>query len=163
MKKRLLHLLYCFLVGSIATIPVQAEDITSQYLKSADFTSEEGWVQNLGENTLGGYGFHTGYHVAEAYAGNSNLEVTAYSLTQEVTLPAGDYRMTGCAFFRQGVAYNIAPEKSLAQMFAGENTVTVPTLGSIEITGSYANDMYDAATEFFYATIYFIVPSVVYN
>ena len=54
MKKRLLHLLYCFLAGSITAIPVLAqtgpEDITSQYLKSADFSSEEGWVQHLGES-----------------------------------------------------------------------------------------------------------------
>lgn len=153
MKKRLLHLLYCFLAGSTAALPTQAqtgpEDITSQYLQSADFSSEDGWVQNLGEyeTTIGGYGFDTELRVAEAFAGNPNLDVTAYSLTQEASLPAGDYRMTGYAFFRQGVAYDIDPAKSLAQMFAGENAVAVPALGSIE--GAYANSMTAASNEFY--------------
>ena len=153
MKKRLLHLLYCFLAGSTAALPTQAqtgpEDITSQYLQSADFSSEDGWVQDLGEyeTAIGGYGFDTELQVAEAFAGNPNLDVTAYSLTQEATLPAGDYRMTGYAFFRQGVTYDIDPAKSLAQMFAGENAVTVPTLGSIE--GAYANSMTAASNEFY--------------
>ena len=87
--------------------------------------------------------------VAEAFAGNPDLDVKAYSLTQEVTLPAGDYRMTGYAFFRQGATYDVAPTKSLAQMFAGDDAVTVPTLGSIEVEGSYANSMSMAATEFY--------------
>ena len=155
MKKRLLHWLYCFLAGSITVLPVQAqtgpEDITSQYLRSADFSSEEGWTQNLGEyeTAIGGYGFDTSLQVAEAFAGNPDLDVKAYSLTQEVTLPAGDYRMTGYAFFRQGATYDVAPTKSLAQMFAGDDAVTVPTLGSIEVEGSYANSMSMAATEFY--------------
>lgn len=155
MKKRLLHLLYCFLAGSITAIPVLAqtgpEDITSQYLKSADFSSEEGWVQHLGESetAVGGYGFNTSQQVAEAFAGNPNLDVTSYSLTQDVTLPAGDYRITGYAFFRQGLTYDVAPTKSLAQMFAGDYAVTVSTLGSIGVTDAYASSMSMASNEFY--------------
>ncbi len=146
MKKRLLKVAALFFAAcgfvpqAYAQVPEGAEDITATYLKSADMSSYDGWVQTnfnpVSEN------------VAESYAGWNSLEKNSYSLTQDVTLPEGDYCLTAYAFFRQGLTYDTDSSKSLAEMFAGEESTVVKTLGSISLS-SYANDIPQASAAFY--------------
>ena len=52
-----------------------------------------------------------GYNVYGFYAGWGALESTVGSAKQDITLPAGKYRMTGYAFFRQGLKFDVEPSK----------------------------------------------------
>ena len=112
-------------------------DITSTYITNATLSNgTTGWtVSNFnapqqGNNTIG--------YATEAYAGWGNLDITSYSLTQNITIPAGSYRLVNYSFFRQGLDYNTDASKSLAYLKAGSNQVAIKTLGSITAAG-YAN------------------------
>ena len=59
-------------------------------------------------------------------------------------MPAGIYRLTGKAFFRQGNGPQDNPEKSLGYLVAGDNKVLVKTLGSANGT---ANNFGDGVAE----------------
>lgn len=87
--------------------------------------------------------------VIEVYAGWGALEKTSGEDVQEVTLPAGDYRLTGRAFYRYGQSSSTDPSISTGYMFAGENETKVATLGSIEGLSSYADNVEQARTAFY--------------
>ena len=129
------------------------KDITKQYITNATLASgTTGWaVTNFnspqqGNNTVG--------YASEAYAGWNNLEKTTYSMTQNITLPAGNYRLVNYSFFRQGLRYNTDASKSLAYLKAGSQQVPIKTLGSISgiptngDNGGYANSQAEGANCF---------------
>lgn len=118
-------------------------DITTDYLVNADLSSEDGWT-NKGIVD----------HYAESnrflafYSGWGSLEYTNASLTQNVKLPAGKYRLEGKAYFRQGERFEDYPTTSLGYMIAGDNKVQVPTLASEDIASSIV-DIASAASAFY--------------
>lgn len=123
-------------------------DITAETITNADFASNvDGWTK-----TDAGFAYEA--RVAEFYSGWGSLENTSGSLLQEVTLPAGKYRLTGKAFFRQGESYGTNPAKSLGYMVAGDNKVLVKTLGSVEGLNAYANSRVEAANAFYTDGLY---------
>ncbi len=122
------------------------KDITSQYITNATLSDgTTGWtVSNFntpqqGNNTVG--------YASEAYAGFWSFDINSYSLTQNITLPAGSYRLVNYSFFRQGEAYDTDNTKSLAYLKAGSNQVAIKTLGSITAAG-YANSQEEGANCF---------------
>ena len=125
-------------------------NITAERIKNADFTADAGWVHSA----TGKYAHDGASRVAEFYSGWGSLEHTAGSLMQEVTLPAGEYRLTGKAFFRQNGGAMDNPEKSLGYMVAGDNKVLVKTLGSVEGLSAYADNIPQAGTAFYTQGLY---------
>ena len=122
------------------------KDITSTYITNATLSNgTTGWAAlNFnapvqGNNTVG--------YASEAYAGWGSLEKTSYSLLQNITLPAGSYRLVNYSFFRQGLNYNTDVTKSLAYLKAGDSKVPIKTLGSITAAG-YANTQAEGANCF---------------
>ena len=93
--------------------------------------------------------------VAEVYAGWGALEKTSGGEEREITLPAGDYRLTGRAFYRYGQSSFTDPSISTGYMYAGENEITVATLGSIPGLSAYADNM-DQAHAAFYTNNYYL-------
>ena len=120
-------------------------DVTAQYIVNADFSTADGWT---------GGTINTGDRVCEFYAGWGALELTYGKLQQEVTLPAGDYRLTAKAFFRQGQSSYTDASKSMGYMFAGDNKVLVKTLGSVPGLSSYADSQAQAGTAFYTDNLY---------
>ncbi len=122
-------------------------DVTSDYIVNADLTSKDGWTVSGLENDGK---FDVNLKAVEFYSGWGALERPNGHLTQEVTLPAGTYRLTGKAFFRQGNGPQDNPGKSLGYLVAGENKVLVKTLGSANGTANDftvgANTLYADAT-----------------
>ena len=119
-------------------------NVSNDYMVSADLSSESGW-------TAAGVDDHgaEAHKFLAFYAGWGELEQpTTASLKQEVTLPAGEYRLTGKAYFRQGENAATNPEKSLGYMVAGDNKVLVPALGSIEAGLSVGS--FETAADAFY-------------
>lgn len=140
------------LIGIVLGVTAQ-RDVTGKYIKNATLSEgATGWTVNnfdtpeQGNNTIG--------YASEAYAGWDNLNVTSYSLTQNITLPKGSYRLVNYSFFRQGLRYNTTPDKSLAFLKAGSSQVAIKTLGSISgipadgDNGGYANSKADGANCF---------------
>jgi len=141
--KRKLFLLLCALLTMIG---VQAQkDVTSQYITNATLSSLNGWTNvnfnnpQRGNNTVG--------YASECYAGWGSLEKTNYSLTQDITLPAGHYTLVNYSFFRYGLNADTDASKSLAFLKAGEQQVAIKTLGSITASG-YANNQAEGANCF---------------
>lgn len=124
-------------------------DVTADNVQNADLASADGWT-----SVGGGYAHNAEGRVAEFYAGWGELQNTAGSLTQEVTLPAGHYRLTGKAFYRAGFAFDSNPNTSLGYLVAGENKVAVKTLGSEKVEGAYANSIAEASAAFYTAGLY---------
>ncbi len=124
-------------------------DVTADYIVNADMSSETGW-------TLEGLDGHyaESNRVNNFYAGWGGLDRTSAYNRQEITLPAGIYRLTGKAFFRQGENSN--PEKSLGYMFIGENRVLVPSLASAGVT-PLANNAGEAQKAFYTDNLYTVV------
>lgn len=141
-------------------VGVQAQkDVTSQYITNATLSDgTNGWTKThtktqttddpadafsnsvQGNNTVG--------YATEAYAGWGSLIQTAYSMKQTITLPAGNYRLVCYAFYRQGNAYNTNPNKSLAYLKAGSQSVSIKTLGSVTGAAGYANNQAEGANVF---------------
>ena len=121
----------------------------SDVVKNADLASTESWTA-----VGGGYAHNAGKRVAEFYAGWGALDNTSGSLLQEVTLPAGTYRLTGKAFYRFGGSFNVDASKSLGYMVAGDNKVAVKTLGSVEGLDAYANSIDEASAAFYDKDLY---------
>lgn len=125
------------------------KDITSQYITNAKLTESF----NVGWTTTGFNGDHTqgnnteGWAV-ESYAGWGSLERTQYSMTQDITLPAGHYRLVNYAFYRWDNAFDSDATKSMAYLKAGNDEVKIMTLGSIANQQAYANSMAEAANRF---------------
>lgn len=146
MKKMKQYILAALAVMGFAGQADAQRDITSQYITNATLSNgTTGWtVSNFntpqqGNNTVG--------YASEAYAGWSSLETTSYSLTQNITLPKGSYRLVNYSFFRQGLLYNTDSSKSLAYLKAGSQQVAIKTLGSITAPG-YANTQAEGANCF---------------
>lgn len=152
MKLRYYILAAIMLTGFAGNVMAQ-RDITSQYITNATLANGmSGWTVNnfndprQGINTVG--------YASEAYAGWSNLDVTSYSLKQNITLPKGSYRLVNYSFFRQGLRYNSNPSKSLAYLKAGNKKVAIKTLGSISgiptdgDNGGYADTQAEGANCF---------------
>lgn len=146
MKKRLTKLLL-MAVGLLLGVSAMAQkDVTTQYITNATLASLDGWTKvNAFGSTV--QGNNTAGYATEAYAGWDNLNLTSFSLTQDITLPAGHYTLVCYAFFRQGQDYNTNSGKSLAYLKAGNNQVAIKTLGSITANG-YANSQAEGANVF---------------
>ena len=128
-------------------------DATS-YIVNANLAAKDGWTASGLENDSK---FDPSLRAAEFYAGWGSLERPNGHLLQEVTLPAGIYRLTGKAFFRQGNGPQDNPEKSLGYLVAGDNKVLVKTLGSANGTANnfgdganalYADETFNSVLEF---------------
>ena len=140
------------LIGLAGTVTAQ-KDITSTYITNATLANgTTGWtVSNFNTPQQGN---HTIGYASEAYAGWGNLDITSYSLTQNITLPKGSYRLVNYSFFRQGLRYNTDASKSLAYLKAGSQQVAIKTLGSVSgiptdgDNGGYANSQSDGANCF---------------
>ena len=142
-RKRLLFAI----VALCSIVSVQAQkDVTSQYITNATLSDKlNGWTNtNFNEPKKGNN--TTGY-ASESYAGWNNLDITNYSLTQTITLPAGHYTLVNYSFFRYGLNADTDPSISLAFLKAGENEVAIKTLGSITAP-SYANSQVEGANAF---------------
>ncbi len=139
------HLLFA-LATLFATVGFAQKDVTAQYITNATLSDgTNGWTNvnfnapQRGNNTVG--------YASECYAGWGTLEKTEYSLTQTITLPAGNYTLVNYSFFRYGLSFDTDASKSLAYLKAGDNQVAVKTLGSISAAG-YANSQAEGANAF---------------
>lgn len=141
MKKKLLNVMALFLavVGVPNAMAQEEADVTEQYIQNADFKNgTSSWYTYVD----GGDQWATkgkDPEVVEAYAGWNALNMKAYELSQEITLPAGNYRLEAYAFYRKGPGWNIVSSASLANLFAGENSIQVKALDSEEGAGIYKN------------------------
>lgn len=150
MKKHLRHILILWLAMIYAPhllAQQQYVDLTDQYIQNADFKNGlAGWIAQVdGGSNWATFGQNP--EVVEAYAGWNALLMRNYSLTQEISLPAGDYKLEAYAFYRQGQSFDIDKTKSLAYLIAGSNKVLVKTLGS-ENVATYANTVAQASAAF---------------
>lgn len=130
------------------------QDVTETYVKNAGMSesadSQTAWtMEGLTDN-----GPKDGYNIYGFYSGWGSVERTAGSMAQEITLPAGYYKLTGYGFFRDGVAFNTNPTVSLGYMFAGERSVLLPTLGSVEGLSSYADNFPGGSAAFYDQNLY---------
>ncbi len=130
-----------FMAISTCMFAQEYVDVTTTYLKNADLAvnpqnADNGWtVVGKGKGTGNRWGnWSTG--VIEAYSAWSDNDsqvstesdqMSEYSILQEVTLPAGKYRLTSSAFYRYK---NAGGETSYAYVVAGENKVLVKGLGT---------------------------------
>ena len=146
MKTKSFFLAIVMLIGFAGNVNAQ-KDITSTYITNATLSNSTttGWTFNnfnspkRGNNTVG--------YASEAYAGWEKLDITTYSLTQNITLPRGNYRLVNYSFFRQSEAYNSDKDKSLAYLKAGNTQKAISTLGSIP-AASYADSQIEGANCF---------------
>ena len=113
-------LLAMFGVGSMNA----QEDVTSQYLTNADLMSLDGW--SYGDDGYNYEAWRTDgdvpviefYHTWNSNAGAPIGNTRHFHFTQTVTLPAGDYRISVNAFYREGNGNGTNNDK--AWIFAGE-------------------------------------------
>ena len=145
MKIKSILLTFAMVIGFVGNVYAQ-KDITNIYITNASLSNgTTGWTVNnfkdpkRGNNTIG--------YATEAYAGWDNLDITTYSLTQDITLQPGHYRLVNYSFFRQSEAYNSDKDKSLAYLKAGNTQKAISTLGSIP-AASYANSQVEGANCF---------------
>ena len=122
------------------------KDVTSTYITNAKLSDgTNGWtVVNFntpkkGNNTEG--------YASESYAGWDALEKTEYSMTQKITLPAGNYTLVNYSFYREGQNADTDAATSRAVLKAGDKSVAIKTLGSIT-AGGYANSQAEGANVF---------------
>ena len=117
---------------------------------NADFEqNQEGWTLTANG---GNWSNASGEPKAiEAYAGWGSLELTDFSLLQDVTLPAGTYRLDAYGFYRYGIAADTDPSISNANLVAGGFSTPVATLGGIALDDkltAYPNSMGEASAAF---------------
>ena len=150
MRKLKLLLAACALFSVTATVWADDEDYTDR-ITNANLSSKEGWTLST---TGGGWSDIQGSDpsfVIEAYAGWGSLDMTAYTMKQDVTLPSGKYRAEGYAFYRYGGGATDAPTKSDAKFVAGVFSSPVATLGGIsldETLTAYPNSVNEASAAF---------------
>ncbi len=151
-QKLLLALLALFTLGG-SNLQAQ-EDITSQYLTNADLSTEDnGWTyysdaykyqawRTGGENLTA---------AVEFYSGWGSLEHEDFKFAQTITLPAGDYRISVNAFYREGNNGN-GTNDNKAWIFAGDNKQNVFALTAEESNVlrnmTSGDDMNDAMASF---------------
>ena len=152
MKRKLLFAALCVVSALGFNAHAEDEDYTS-YITHADLSSKEGWTlaETTTDDKWSDVDGSAPSYVLEAYAGWSNLNMTAYSIKQNVTLPSGKYRAEGYAFYRYGLTYDVDPSISNAKFVAGDFSSKVVTLGSVtldETLTAYPNSRSDASTAF---------------
>ena len=152
MKRKLLLAALCVAGALGFKANAEDEDFTS-YITNADLSSKEGWTltQTTTDDKWSDVKGSSPSYVLEAYAGWGNLNMTAYSIKQNVTLPSGKYRAEGYAFYRYGLTYDVNPSISNAKFVAGDFSSKVVTLGSVtldETLTGYPNSTGDASTAF---------------
>ena len=138
---------------NVITVTLEKEDVpepTPTYLVNPDFTDGvNGWTATT---ACGGWSTPSeDPKVIEAYAGWGNLDMTDFSLLQDVTLPAGSYKLEAYAFYRYGVNATVDPSISNAQLVAGDFSTPVATLASVpldENMTAYANSIAEASAVF---------------
>ena len=69
-------------------------------------------------------------------------------MTQDITLPAGSYRLVNYSFYRQSWGATDDPTKSMAYLKAGNQQTKILPLASISDQASYAGTMEEAANRF---------------
>lgn len=129
MRKLKLFLVALTLVGGSNVVNAAEEDYTDR-ITNADLSSKDGWTLSTTGGKWSDVAGSSPSFVLEAYAGWGSLEMTAYSIKQNVTLPAGKYRAEGYAFYRYGLTYNVDPSISNARFVAGDFSSKVVSLGS---------------------------------
>ena len=137
-------------LAGITQLKAQEElDVTATYIKNADFTNgKSNW--NATQTSTSDVWSNPSQNpsVIEAYAGWGSLNMTAYELSQNITLPSGSYRLEAYAFYRHGETTDLV---SYAKLFAGSTTTDVMNLRSIALTGNYskyANSVSEASSAF---------------
>ena len=158
MKKKFLLLTILMIVSAFSYNLYAQEDVTSKYITNASLSSLSGWTAVNFNTPVSGNGtirienedrksYNTVGYATECYAGWSRLEITNYSLTQTIKLPAGNYTLVNYSFFRYGIAADTDAGKSQAFLKAGNDQVAIKTLGSIQADG-YANSQLEGAVAF---------------
>ena len=131
----------------------KAVDVTKQYLKNGDLSiKESGWTYAEGYK-YEAWKTDGAVPVVEFYSkwnDGDPVEMTRkdFKFSQEVKLPAGEYRIAVNAFYRNGRGDGTNPDK--AWIFAGEKTQNVIALDVYEPTrqgadGNNLNGLYSAA------------------
>jgi len=138
------------LVMCVGTINAADEDYTDR-ITNANLASTEGWTLSAtGGNWSDIQGSSPSFCI-ETYAGWGSLDLTVYSMKQNVTLPSGKYRAEGYAFYRYGLNHDTDPTKSYAKFVAGDFSAPVVTLGGETLDATltaYPNTMGEASTAF---------------
>lgn len=138
MRKLKLLIAACALMGVTS---MQAKtDVTATYLKDANLASLTGW----GNPERTDWKTDGAVNVVEFW--NWSREFT---FQQEVTMPAGYYRLAVNAFYRNGGSGD-GTNNNMAWIFAGEQQKNVVALTAMSELSGYAgsNDLYRAATAF---------------
>lgn len=152
--KRILLSLTAVLFAVVGWAQSEWKDITSDYIKNAAMSIDRDQQTDWTLVGCTDNGPSQGYNVYGFYAGWGALESTVGSAKQDITLPAGKYRMTGYAFFRQGLKFDVEPSKSLGKMIAGEESAVIPTLGSVSGLDPYPDNFPQAADAFYNKNLY---------
>ena len=116
----------------------QDVDYTS-YITNANLASKDGWTLTTSGGGWSNVEGSEPSYVIEAYAGWGNLDMTSYSMTQNVKLPSGKYRAEGYAFYRYGLNATTDPSISNANFVAGDFSAKVITLGGETLDGTLTN------------------------
>ena len=124
----------------------------TDHITNANLASTDGWTFTVTEGQAWSsiQGSEPSF-VIEAYAGWGNLDLKAYSMKQNVTLPSGKYRAEGYAFYRYGVNAATDPSKTYAKFIAGDFSAPVVTLGGVtldETLTAYPNSTGEASAAF---------------
>lgn len=133
MKKKL-QFLFSMVALFLVAMSMQAQtDVTTTYVKNADLSADvtsadNGWTCGWRQD------YRTAIdaehvNVVEFYAGWGNLDKTEFSVSQEIELPAGNYRIAVNAFFRHGGA---GDGSSTGYIFAGTKEQKVLPLTSLD-------------------------------
>ncbi len=136
-----------FAMLGVSTLSAQT-DVTSTYLTNADLSSLDGWTRTdyTDYKTDGDANVIEFYHTWSANPGADIGNTKNFYFKQNVTLPAGEYRLAVNAFYREG---NGNGTNTKAYIFAGEQQQYIIGLNSGALT-SYtgSNDLYKAANAF---------------
>lgn len=153
MKKKLQFLFSMVALMLVATFAKAQEDVTSQYVKNADLSTDvtatdNGWTCKWRQDYQKAKD-DTHVNVVEFYAGWGSLDHTEFSVSQEITLPAGDYRIAVNAFYRQGNDGD-GTNNNRAYIFAGEKKQNVVPFSPGMLNGySGNNDLWKASNAFY--------------
>lgn len=141
---------------SAATPTDKAIDLT-QMITNADLSHDtNSWTTTIVNNegysqtwTAYSPGMSLTPSVLEVYAGYSTLECTSYTMTQDVPLNTGTYRLRGSAFYRNPKSTG----ESLAQLVAGDAKIDVAKLNGITniadiIPYALPNNIHEASEAF---------------
>ena len=140
MKKIKLFLAACAVMGCVG---VNAQ--TAQTIVNGDMSEQWTTHTRVGApDDNWGQATKDGVNCFETWRGHGT---TSYEMSQEVTLPAGNYVFQCYAFYRKGGAWNTNPSASDAVIFAGTAEKAVWSLGGIPLS-AYPTDQNGAASQF---------------